>query len=558
MWLNLYLVWSLFLFIFSLLFFMMGLLFLLNDYSLMFEWILFKINSVCFVYIIYVDQICMFFLSVVTFISSMVILYSNFYMGNYNYSSVRFLMLVLLFVFSMFLMIASPNLISILLGWDGLGLISYCLVIYYNSLKSYLAGMITCLINRLGDIGLLISISWMFSYGSWMFMFYTNLIDQYLCYLVILSSFTKSAQIPFSSWLPAAMAAPTPVSSLVHSSTLVTAGVYLLMRFFNKYMVNNIYIVFISLLTMIMSSLCASYEFDLKKIIALSTLSQLGLMMCTLFMGLADLSFFHLLTHAMFKSLLFLCSGIIIHLMGNCQDIRFMGSVCFSMPITFGCFNLANMALCGFPFLAGFYSKDFIMENFCFNGLNLMVMILFYLSLGLTSFYSIRLFYYTIITKFNYLSFHNISENISMMKYSIMFLCFFSVVFGCMYMWLLNLDLSYLLLPFYLKLLTLIMVLLGLYLGFEISYIKMTYKFPTAYYFMNGSMWFMYSYSHMIYTYNYLFSKNFMMNMYWGEFFGGMGFSYVLLKMSNLIQLYHFNSFKIFTMIILIWLIILI
>ncbi|YP_009370129.1 NADH dehydrogenase subunit 5 (mitochondrion) [Macrosteles quadrilineatus] len=550
--------WSIFLFMFSVLFFLLGLLLLLNEYSLLFEWVLFNFNSVNFVYIIYLDQVCAFFLSVVMLISSMVILYSNFYMGDYNYGSVRFLLLVLTFVFSMFLMIISPNLISILLGWDGLGLISYCLVIYYNSLKSYLAGMITCLINRLGDIGLLISISWMFSYGSWSFMFYINVIDSYLYYLIILSSFTKSAQIPFSSWLPAAMAAPTPVSSLVHSSTLVTAGVYLLIRFFSKYLVNNIYIIFISLLTMIMSSVCASYEFDLKKIIALSTLSQLGLMMVTLFMGLFELSFFHLLTHAMFKSLLFLCSGIIIHLMGNCQDIRFMGSICFCMPITCSCFNLANMALCGFPFLSGFYSKDLIVENLSFNGLNIIVWILFYLSLGLTVFYSLRLFYYTIITKFNYLSFSDISENINMMKYSVMFLCLFSIMFGCGYMWILNLDLSFLLLPFYLKLLTLVMVFMGLYLGFELTTAKFLYKLPMMFYIMNGSMWFMYSYSHMLYISNYYFSSGMMLNLYWGEFFGGLGISYIFLKFSNFIQLYHLNSYKIFTISMLIWLIIMI
>lgn len=558
MWLNLYFIWSIFLFIFSILFFFLGLLLLLNEYSLLFEWVLFNFNSVSFVYIIYLDQVCAFFLSVVILISSIVILYRNFYIGDYNYGSVRFLLLVLTFVFRMFLIIIRPNLISILLGWDGLGLISYCLVIYYNSLKSYLAGIITCLINRLGDIGLLISISWIFSYGRWRFIFYIDVIDSYLYYLIILSSFTKRAQIPFSSWLPAAIAAPTPVSSLVHSSTLVTAGVYLLIRFFNKYLFNNIYIIFISLLTIIISSICASYEFDLKKIIALSTLRQLGLMIITLFIGLSELSFFHLLTHAIFKSLLFLCSGIIIHLIGNCQDIRFIGRICFSIPVTCRCFNLANIALCGFPFLSGFYSKDLIVESLSFNGLNIIVWILFYLSLGLTVFYRFRLFYYTIITKFNYFSFLSIGENINIIKYRVMFLCIFSIMFGCGYIWVLNLDLSFLLLPFYLKLLTLIILFTGLYLGFELTTAKFLYRLPVIFYFINGSIWFIYSYSYIFYVSNYYFRKGIILNLYWGEFFGGLGISYIFLKFSNFIQLYHLNSYKIFTIRILVWLVIII
>nr|YP_009917439.1 NADH dehydrogenase subunit 5 [Roxasellana stellata]QLJ57880.1 NADH dehydrogenase subunit 5 [Roxasellana stellata] len=549
--LNLYYVWSFILFFNSLVFLLMGMNFLMNSYSIFLEWMLYSEKSLSLSFIIYLDWISMFFMFVVLFISSMVVMYSMVYMGEYNYSSIRFLFLVLLFVFSMLLMILSPSLLSIMLGWDGLGLVSYCLVIYYSSLKSYLAGMLTCLINRLGDIGLLISISWVFSYGSWNFIFYKNYYSETVFNLVIISSFTKSAQIPFSSWLPAAMAAPTPVSSLVHSSTLVTAGVYLLIRFYNYVNFMNEFFLFVSIMTMIMSSLCANYEFDLKKIIALSTLSQLGLMMSCLFMGMVDLSFFHLLSHAMFKSLLFLCSGIIIHFMGGYQDIRMMGSLCLSLPFTSCCFNVSNMSLCGFPFLSGFYSKDFIVECSSFNGFNILVFIFYYVGLGLTASYSIRLLYYSLLMKFNYISMMNLSESISYMKYSIMFLSGFSIVFGCLYMWMVNMDLYFLCIPFYLKILTLVMVLIGIYMGYELNYMS-NFMFLN-YYLLNGSMWFMYSYSYGFYSMYYNMSLKLSINLFWGEYYGGMGISYYLLKLTNLMQFYSLNSLMIFFMSMMMW-----
>uniref|UniRef100_A0A8F8FFN9 NADH-ubiquinone oxidoreductase chain 5 n=1 Tax=Aconurella prolixa TaxID=1671185 RepID=A0A8F8FFN9_9HEMI len=543
-------------FFLSLFFFLLGLFFNIFSKSIMLEWSFLDMNSMSLYYVIYLDWISCVFCTVVLFISSMVVMYSKIYMGDYNFNSVRFLFLVLMFVLSMLMMVLSPNLISILLGWDGLGLISYCLVIYYSSMKSYLAGLITCLVNRLGDIGLLISISWMFSYGSWNFMFHLPYLFENLYYLIIVSSFTKSAQIPFSMWLPAAMAAPTPVSSLVHSSTLVTAGVYLLIRFFNSLVFTSSFFLLISLTTMIMSSVCASYEYDLKKIIALSTLSQLGLMMSCLFMGMLDFCFFHLLSHAMFKSLLFLCSGIIIHLMSGFQDIRCMGSICLSMPTTCCCFNISNLALCGFPFLSGFYSKDLIIDGVSFLGCNIFYMVLFYLSLGLSSLYSIRLFYYTLIYNFKGLPYMNLSEDIYLMKLSVSLLTIFSISFGCMYMWLVNLDVEFILLPLYLKLLTLMMMSLGFLLGYEL--VKLSLVFFNGFYFLNGSMWFMYSYSNFMYKITYKSSLELFKMLNWGEYYGGFGLSFYSLKISNLLQVYSLSSLKLFFVSVMIWLLFLI
>jgi NADH-ubiquinone oxidoreductase chain 5 len=195
------------------------------------------------------------------------------------------------------------------------------------------------------------------------------------------------------------MAAPTPVSALVHSSTLVTAGVYLIIRF-NSLIVGtgySFYLMFIGGVTIFISGLGANFEFDLKKIIALSTLSQLGLIMRVLSMGYYELAFFHLLTHALFKALLFMCAGVIIHNLGDCQDIRSIGGLIHYLPLTVSCFCVSNLALCGTPFLAGFYSKDLILEVSSFFSLNIIRFLFYFISTGLTACYTARLISFTIV-----------------------------------------------------------------------------------------------------------------------------------------------------------------
>nr|YP_010415477.1 NADH dehydrogenase subunit 5 [Atkinsoniella nigrita]USC52168.1 NADH dehydrogenase subunit 5 [Atkinsoniella nigrita] len=549
---NFYMYWFFIMILCSFIMLAVGLMYIYTDYSLLLEFKIFNFNSVLVYYVIVLDWISLIFCSTVLLISSMVILYSINYIGVQSYSSNRFLFLVILFITSMMLMILSPNLISIMLGWDGLGLVSYCLVIYYSSMKSYLAGMITCLTNRLGDIGLLISICWLMSYGSWHFLYYKDMYGNYIFYLIIVSCFTKSAQIPFSCWLPAAMAAPTPVSSLVHSSTLVTAGVYLLIRFHNSFNFNNNLFLFISMMTMIFSSVCASYEFDLKKIIALSTLSQLGLMMSSLFFNMVNLSFFHLLTHAMFKSLLFLCAGIFIFYMNDNQDIRMMGSVCNFMPFTSSCFNISSLTLCGIPFLSGFYSKDFMMENLSFMSLNFFAFVMFYFSLGLTACYSSRLFYYSMISNYKFMPFNFINDSFNLMKISIFVLTFFSIFTGGVLMWMVNFDLNFIMLPFNIKMLCLLIVILGLWFGLELCNFK--YFFNLKFYLFNSYMWFMFGYSFFLYKFVYKYSLVNSFNVSsWGEYYGGFGMSFYLLKTSNLIQYYSSNNLKMFLISFLMW-----
>lgn len=227
--------------------------------------------------------------------------------------------------------------------------------------------------------------------------------------LVVLAAMTKRAQMPFSAWLPAAMAAPTPVSALVHSSTLVTAGVYLLIRFRNLLGVRNI-LFYVGVFTMFISGLGANFENDLKKIIALSTLSQLGLIIIILSLGFRELSFFHLLAHALFKSLLFLCAGVFIHSIGDIQDIRQLGGVSISCPVSSFYFVAASLALCGFPFLAGFYSKDLILETSFILNSNLFMIFVIILATLFTLSYSLRLSYYLFLKPLGLSSFLSVEE----------------------------------------------------------------------------------------------------------------------------------------------------
>nr|QGT34992.1 NADH dehydrogenase subunit 5 [Orthonychiurus folsomi] len=422
---------SLFLLITSILFF-------LNGSVLFIEWELFSFNSVNILMLIIVDWMSLSFSGLVLMISSVVMLYMTDYMsGDLNY--VRFTWMVYLFVLSMFLLIFSPNMISILLGWDGLGLVSYCLVIYYQNVKSANAGMLTILMNRVGDVAILLCISWMFNYGGWNFFYlpwmYSNETILIIEVLVILAAMTKSAQIPFSAWLPAAMAAPTPVSSLVHSSTLVTAGVYLLIRF-SELVGVNLFLLFVSIMTMLVSGINANLEMDLKKVIALSTLSQLGVMMMTISVGLTEMAFFHMLSHALFKSLLFLCAGVVIHGMGDIQDVRDLGGLSVLSPVTTLYFLVCSLSLCGFPYMSGFYSKDILLEMLMMgDGLNFLIFSLIILSILLTGIYSTKLAFMLFMKPLGVKKLNNLGE-VSIMIYP-MSLLFYSAIMGgsAMFWW---------------------------------------------------------------------------------------------------------------------------
>nr|UPI55293.1 NADH dehydrogenase subunit 5 [Mezira sp.] len=438
---SLFFLYSMYFFVFGLIFFCCGIFFNLYSYSLFLDYEFFSFNSIIVSMSMYFDDISLLFMGCVLIISSMVVFYSYSYMSS-DIFSYRFLYMVVLFVMSMMMLIISPNLLSILLGWDGLGLISYCLVVYFNNFKSYNAGMLTVLTNRLGDVAILISLGLLINWGSFHFIYISGgfLSDWLLSIMIVVASFTKSAQIPFSSWLPAAMAAPTPVSALVHSSTLVTAGVYLLIRFeFVMKVLDLKVFLALSCLTMIMAGVGALLEFDLKKIIALSTLSQLGLMMMILLLGEPLVSFFHLLNHAFFKSLLFLCAGLIIHCISDSQDIRYLSCSLSYLPVTCSCFCISSLSLCGLPYLTGFYSKH-SMLNYALGGdSSFMIGLVFYVSLMTTIMYSVRLVYYCFSGHTAVFSVNNYMED-NIMILSMMFLCLMSIFGGSMLGWILLID----------------------------------------------------------------------------------------------------------------------
>nr|AIY62147.1 NADH dehydrogenase subunit 5 [Glyptotermes sp. C TB-2014] len=549
--------------------FLLGYYFVFNDLVVFIEWDIITLNSSSVVMTFLFDWMSLMFMGFVFFISSLVILYSDDYMhGDLNMN--RFILLVLMFVLSMMFLIVSPNMISILLGWDGLGLVSYCLVIYYQNVKSYSAGMLTVLSNRVGDVALLMVIAWMVNFGSWNYIYYLDFLAgsfemDLISVLVILAAMTSSAQIPFSSWLPAAMAAPTPVSALVHSSTLVTAGVYLLIRF--SPVISGflcIFLLLFSALTMFMAGLGANFEYDMKKIIALSTLSQLGLMIGAVSVGLVGLAFFHLLTHALFKALLFMCAGVIIHTMSDSQDIRFMGGLSFQMPFTSVCLGVSSFALCGMPFLSGFYSSDLILEMVSFSYVNLIGFFLFFISTGLTVCYSFRLFYYVFCGAFSLSTFYSISEDNVNMLYGMFGLMVVAVFGGSMLSWLVFHTPSMVCLPFFLKFLAIFVSLLGGWLGYELSKMNLNGSLISLFFYrlssFYGSMWFMpyfstygVSLSPLQLGYNSLSTSD----LGWAEQVGGQGMYWVLMNMSSINQWWQYNNLKMFLGFFVMWFVIL-
>nr|YP_010586271.1 NADH dehydrogenase subunit 5 [Ceratopsyche fukienensis]UZZ44033.1 NADH dehydrogenase subunit 5 [Ceratopsyche fukienensis] len=537
--------------------FILSMLMIFSGLSLFIEFELISLNSSSYMLIFYIDWMSSMFLFIVSTISCVVIFYSKSYMSGEIFIN-RFIILILLFVMSMILLIFSLNLISILLGWDGLGLVSYCLVIFYQNVKSFNSGMLTVLSNRIGDVMLLMSISWMINLGSWNFMMYMYLseLENYMYIIltmVVLAAMTKSAQIPFSAWLPAAMAAPTPVSSLVHSSTLVTAGVYLLIRFSEVLQVSGVgeFLLLMSSLTMLMAGLSANFEFDLKKIIALSTLSQLGLMMSILCLGFSNMAFFHLSTHAMFKALLFMCAGLVIHNLNNNQDIRFMGSLGFYMPLVSVNFNISNLALCGVPFMAGFYSKDLILEMVLFSNINMIIFFFFFFSTGLTVSYTVRLLYFSMMKEFSLNKIFSLLDKDLIMIKSMMILLFMSIFSGSLLNWLIMPFFYMIYLKMFFKLMVFNFISGGILVGLLISIMNFISKsiLLNKFFFYLGNMWFISNisvYGVNMFVLNLSFNLDKILDLGSLEYLGGLNLYKKFMLFSKMNYYLYFNSIKLF------------
>jgi len=362
--------------------------------TIIIEFNLFDLSRSRFPIILIFDKISVRFRIVVTLISGRVFIFSHKYIEEDPFSG-RFIWILLSFVVSINLLIFSGSIFFLLLGWDGLGITSFALIIYYERKESQLAGFQTLIINRLGDVIIVLSIFYFLSLGQFSFfsisdkIFYVSGVTLILC----IAALTKRAQFPFSSWLPAAMAAPTPVSALVHSSTLVTAGIFLIIRLsYNLPLDQNIcrILLLCGSVTCLLGGWAATYENDIKKIIALSTLSQLGVMVFSLGINLPALGLFHLYTHALFKALLFLAAGHILIITFGVQDIRRIGGVGVIMPITCVIFNIRRLCLIGAPFISAFYSKHLILEKIFMSPINFISLIIIILATMFTANYVSR------------------------------------------------------------------------------------------------------------------------------------------------------------------------
>nr|YP_010983044.1 NADH dehydrogenase subunit 5 [Haemaphysalis warburtoni]WOH23033.1 NADH dehydrogenase subunit 5 [Haemaphysalis warburtoni] len=533
--------WSLMLLIFSIIFFYNFMINIFYKNFMIIEYFLSWVSNLDIKFYFLFDWVSNLFISIVLFISSMVILYSNSYMKE-DKNKNCFCLIVLMFVLSMIILILMPNMLMIILGWDGLGLVSYCLVIFYQSVNSYNSGMMTIISNRVGDVMVIMAIFFLFNFGSFDLISVNNL-EKIVGFFVIVAAMTKSAQIPFSAWLPAAMAAPTPVSSLVHSSTLVTAGVYLMIRF-NYLFSMNVYSIFlmkISLLTMMMSGLNAFFETDLKKIIAFSTLSQLSMMMIIMSLGMTEMAFLHLILHAIFKSMLFLCAGLIIHFMNGIQDIRMLGSFSKVSPLVASCMFISILSLMGFPFIGGFYSKDLILEFFFLKINNMLLIFMFLIGIVFTFMYSIRLLYLMVLKSIFSISYFHLKFEKTMI-FPIFMLTLILVISGNFLFWSVLLNQKIIFISYFSKYLSLMIMLFMIYILFFYFEWKFKFSFNLDFFF---KMWFMTSLTSMMFMY---FNKNYlkmtMMDWKWMEMLGPSGLKNELNSSAVITLWFNINSFN--------------
>jgi len=366
----------------------------------------------------YFDSITCTILVVITTISSLVHLYSCDYIKN-DPHIIRFLIKLSFFTFFILILVTADNFLQLFLGWEGVGFCSYLLInFWYTRIQANKAAIKAILINRIGDIGLLISICLLvFKFQTLDFNLLSLLVPYILVDSIIIFGFEfnylniilfflfvgvigKSAQIGLHTWLPDAIEGPTPVSALLHAATIVTAGVFLLIKCSFLFEYSTTILLFISfwgVLTAFFAATCALVQTDIKKIIAYSTCSQLGYIVFICGLSHYSISLFHLFNHAFFKALLFLSAGIIIHALQDNQDLRKTGLLKLFLPSLFIIITIGNLALLGFPFLAGFYSKDIILEVSFLSIFIINNNIIFWLALLttiLTAVYSIRLTYY--------------------------------------------------------------------------------------------------------------------------------------------------------------------